>query len=496
MKRERALAAVLAAGAFLLYARALRYPFVYDDLWRIVTNQSIRHIGNPLRFFTDPSTQSSLPDLHNDSFRPLTILGYAVDYSVFGLNPAGFRAGNVLFHALNGVLVFFLAMTLLALPPPAAFFSAALFIVHPVQTEAVVWIVERTNNLSLFFILCALSCWVLFQRDEKTPAAAGTHVFMILSLLTREIAVVLPGLILLIDMARGYKKRWGHYALAAGEVLAYMLVRSAMTGQVKISPYKGGTLASNLGNVARIWPLYWRVALWPAHLRATYSDIEPVTSILAGPAVLGWSALLLFGAAFVWSWRKAPRAAVALGTIFLFWLPGSNIIPLMTLFGERLLYPAMIGFCWLAGLLFEQVSSKKPARAAAVGLIVLLGGLTWRHLPVWSSELALWENAATVAPKAWFAWACYGNELHGAADRVAKTDPAAARPWYEKSENALEQALRNGPDPGSAARLLVLSAQDKHRLGKSAEAAELAKKGIALDPSLARPWEAFLRSAK
>jgi hypothetical protein len=183
----------LLAGA-ILYGRTLQYDFVYDDEWRIVHNPAICSLASPSRFFLDPTTQASAPGLQFDSHRPLVTLSFAMDYAIWGLRPAGWRMENIVFHAANATLTALLSILILGVSWPAALLSGLLFLVHPVQTESVVWVVERTNVMGLFFLLTALWCW-----EKKKPVWSAITLF--LSLMTREIGVSFPLIVFAIDVA-------------------------------------------------------------------------------------------------------------------------------------------------------------------------------------------------------------------------------------------------------------------------------------------------------
>ncbi len=467
---------VVAAAVFSLYGRSVPYPFVYDDLWRIVRNDSIRTLDHPGRFFSDPRTQSSNAELQRDNYRPIEMLSLAVDHSLFGMKPAWYRIENLLWHTLNGALVSLLAVELFALSTGAALLSGLLFAVHPVQVESVVWVVERTNVLGQFFLLLSLLFWVRFQRGARLAYAAGTHVCLGLSLLTREAAVVVPLALLAIDALNNQRKRWLHYGISAAIVGIFLAVRWSLIGQMSIAELKGGDWSANLSNVAQIWPLYWRLLFFPTHLRVTYSDIQLSTGVSSGPVLLGIFALTAYAIGLALAWRRAPRLALALVMVGIFWLPGSNLIPLTTLFAERLLYPVVAGFAWAGGLLYDRLASQELRRVYATGVLILLSFVTWIQIPVWQSERALWKNATQQAPTAWFAWACYGQDLQRGG-------------LYEESESALETALKNGPAKASAGSILYLLAKTRLRLGKFPEAESAAATAIRLQPELATPWK-------
>jgi hypothetical protein len=486
---------VLILNAFLLYSRSIPYSFVYDDIWRIVTNKSIQTLDNPSRFFVDRKTQASIPDLERDSYRPVVTLSFALDHFLFGLRPAGYRIENILIHGLNGVLVFLLAQSVLSLSAPAAVFSALLFLNHPVQTESVVWIVERTNVLGLFFLLLSLWAWVRSGEKKFQNWAWGTHVFLILSLLSREIAVVTPLFLFLIDYQLKREKKWRHYTLAMFEVIVFLIVRSNMLDQFSIAPVKGGDWMANVANVFSIVPLYGKVVFFPTELRITYSDLIPVVSFFQPMVILGCLLLGLFAASFIYSYRRDFRWSLAIAFILIFWLPGSNVVPLTTLFAERLLYPILMGFGWLGGLYYEKLKNKNLKKIYFGGVILFISALTWIHLPVWKNELKLWENAVQQAPEAWFAWACLGQEQQRIAGQL-KVDSSERLDWYKKSEQSFEHALKNGPPVQNSGSIYYLLAKTKLLLGKSDEALSLSERAFELDSNLKLKWEKMLLQVK
>ena len=134
-------------------------------------NPAIRSLRRPSRFFsTDPATLAADTQLSRDNWRPLTTLSFALNYRLLRLDPFSYHLFNLILHLLNGLLVFFLALRL----APAqikkrrlfAFLAGAIFLLHPVQTETVDWVSQRSGLLSLFFLLLA------WHADHQARAAS------------------------------------------------------------------------------------------------------------------------------------------------------------------------------------------------------------------------------------------------------------------------------------------------------------------------------------
>src|SRR5436190_21772492 len=127
------------------YANSISNPFLQDDLIMVSGNEQIRQI-TPIRFLTSSYSQDQRL---GGAYRPLSVLSLSIDYAVWGNRPAGFRITNLFLHIVNGCLVFALANLLLG-SAPAAWAAAAIYLVHPVHTVALVEVVGRGGLLSAF----------------------------------------------------------------------------------------------------------------------------------------------------------------------------------------------------------------------------------------------------------------------------------------------------------------------------------------------------------
>src|SRR5215510_5789510 len=190
------------------YANSIPNAFILDDVLIVGANERIRHV-EPLHFLF----QSYWGDLnHAGIYRPLTIFTFSLEYPIWGVWASGFRITNLLLHAINGWLVFLLARGLLG-SPTAALASAVVYVAHPVQTEAVVSIVGRSELLAaaLFF-----SAWLAF-RSGRTWVTA---IIYFLAALAKESAITFPAIAIL-EMAltqggvRKVRESWRRFAVLA-----------------------------------------------------------------------------------------------------------------------------------------------------------------------------------------------------------------------------------------------------------------------------------------
>ncbi|MEZ6063111.1 MAG: hypothetical protein R3C19_22430 [Planctomycetaceae bacterium] len=131
------------------------------------------------------------------NYAPLTIFTLLIDHTLWGMNPCGYHATNVLLHLLNGILVLLLVRQLTG-SRFAAWTTAALFLVHPVQIETVAWISSRKGLLSATFMLAAL---IVRLRSEPQPKHDAWFIFWLAAaLLSKALAVVVPAIVLCYDV--------------------------------------------------------------------------------------------------------------------------------------------------------------------------------------------------------------------------------------------------------------------------------------------------------
>ncbi len=288
------------AVALLLYARTLPYEFVFDDHQRVEDNRALESVFPLSRFFS-PQSQSSDKTLPRHTYRPVTTLSWALESAVFGKRPAVYRLGNIVLHGLNGALLGWIGVVLFGLAWPAALLASLLFLVHPLQSEAVAWISGRSDVLSLTLMLSAWVCWIRFRTEDRRPEtrrrdAVASFGLFVLALLTRESAVCLPVALILGDTLKRQRLSWATYAPFIVTAVLFVALRSHVIGQFAQMSYWGGSLFSNALNVLHVWSLYLEKIFWPSNLRVVYWSI-PVLTGWSASAIGGLVGLIFFGMA-------------------------------------------------------------------------------------------------------------------------------------------------------------------------------------------------------
>ena len=417
----RALGSVLLVFAVVLvFYNSLQNEFVYDDHFVVVQNAKVKTI-DPLDLLTTEYWSGFKQEGLGTYYRPLTILTFALDYAIWGPNPLGFHITNLLIHTAATVL-FFLFLTRLSVPRPAAFVAALLFAIHPVHTEAVANISGRSDLLLAVFALLLL----LFHSAGGRRCVLGSACSLFLALLCKESALVLPAVLIFYDVIFLRQKsqsltfflkarvRFYHLWLWAS-VGIYMILRTIAVGNllpVSPSPLDNPLVDASFFHRLLTLPVlvlhYARLLVFPVTLSVDYSfnQIPVVSSLWDGAFALGLCVTLLLGWAIRRSWQKSPLGTFAVGLILIpLSLNLNTLLPSGTLLAERYLYLPSVGFCLMFGLAYffflERV--RKPGHLALViGAATLLlsasGVRTFLRNQDWKTDETLFKSATIATP--------------------------------------------------------------------------------------------------
>ncbi|MFT7619269.1 MAG: hypothetical protein ACI97A_002919 [Planctomycetota bacterium] len=372
----------IVAVTFVFYARTFDNYWIKDDL----------AIGN---FFVggEISWDSWLRELWpsymtaEHYWRPVPLFPGFVEYQFWGLNPAGYHIDNTLMHALSACMLYFLANRLTSHKSILIGFVAALvFAINPINAEAVVWIMQRMVLCSFLFSLAGLHCWLnAVEGRGKYWRILGLGC-LILSLLSKEIALTLPGLFFFLDLCygpdgdKGRLKRAAFWAIPCAVILAaYFLCRHLMWGQL-VNTY-AGLEPFEYAKVNRVFENFLATigfGLAPVNrgiFGATWTNV--LRSVLLGIYCIG-GLRALFLVRFSPEWRRL--AGLSFGLFAFGLLP---IIPICwvdeRLFNARFFYQPACGFQLLivASLLLPiQVGRKWErtlGRGAAFVLLAVMG---------------------------------------------------------------------------------------------------------------------------
>ncbi|MCC6849386.1 MAG: tetratricopeptide repeat protein [Deltaproteobacteria bacterium] len=476
---------LIALAGVAVYARTFGVPFVFDDGHAIVQNLRIREWSSEL-FASD---------------RPLVEITLALNYALGGLQVAGYHAFNLALHVACGWLLFDVARrtfrmteTLAGREDDAACLAALLFVVHPLQTEAVTYAISRSE---LLMALCYLATLDLVLVAEAHPARRSVLWVLAIAvcafgMLAKPIMVTAPLVVWWLSWwvlapptrprltfaatppAVEVPRRWPlHLGLCATWlVLVVLFADHAHPGagfDIGIEPL--AYLRTQLGVTWR----YFRLLVWPVGQVLDYD--WPLAARWLEPAVLvsafGWVLLVL---ALVALARRGRRAATFwLGFALLALLPSSSVIPIADLAFEHRMYLSVGGFAALAALAAGGAAARAPrvVAAAAVVVVALLGALAIARNEVWRDPVTLWTDTLAKAPTK---QRVYRN-LEEAYQR--RGDHGGMRRVVLAEIETLERLHRAAPRD---ARVLTGLANGLARVGRTGEALAAVLEAIRLDP--------------
>ncbi|MBK5274151.1 MAG: tetratricopeptide repeat protein, partial [Desulfuromonadales bacterium] len=424
--------------------------FYWDDYISIVRIPLIKDLS----YFTNMESGQAFRGYGGFVSRFFGYFTFALNYRFGGLNVTGYHVVNITIHLLAALLVY--RLTSLTFRTPyfsaarnnstaesragfIALLAALLFIVHPLQTQAVTYIVQRLASLASMLYLLSLTSYIRARLIQQEPGkhylAAGVWfaaalLSALLAMKTKQIAYTLPFAILMYEFlffTRQLKKK------AFALVMAFLLVVLA-TLAIKLSGGTLGEIISNLDKATRLqtdmsrWDYlatecrvivtYLRLLLFPVGQRLDYD--YPLYDTFLNPAVLLSGALLcsLLGAAVYSQYLSRKEAdekgilhsVIAFG-IFWFFITlsiESSVIPIVDVIVEHRMYLPSVGLFMAAAAFVSLYGGTNPRIpgwprtwivAGAAAVVILLAGLTVARNQLWRDEVSFWEDNAGKSPQ-------------------------------------------------------------------------------------------------
>ena len=484
---------LLAGLTFAVYAPVSQHEFIhYDDPAYVTANPQIQS------GLTRDGLAWAFGRLHGREtyWHPLTWVSHMVDCQLFGLNAGAHHLVNVVFHALNAVLLFVVLLRMTGATWRSAV-VAALFIVHPLQVDTVAWVAERKNVLSGCF------WWLTLLAYARHAERGGTGRYLValglfaLGLMAKPTLVTLPGVLLLLDFwpLRRFPFRPATPAILGGWASPPPTCLPVSTARLILEkgPFLGLSLISSavtvlahhgLGmrpealalpfslrfeNALVSYACYLGKFLWPSHLAVLYP--HPGAWV---PTAVGASTVLLLGisGAVLWQIRKRPYLAVGWLWFLGVMVPTIGLVQAgVQARADRFMYLPIAGLLVMTVWGVTDLSTRWKHRPLVVTLLALVAvtGCVMRtsaQLPCWQNSLLLFEQAVRVTRKN------FPMHYNLGMVRYERGDLPGAR-------SHAEEALRIHPRFSEAHFLLGLVAE---REGKTDEAAEHFRTAADLTP--------------
>jgi tetratricopeptide (TPR) repeat protein len=454
---------LLVLGAtYFLYAPVTAFSFVYDDIFQIVQNPRIDSWSLLPAYFTQ-HFWAHVPGTPANLYRPLVLVWFLINNSIFFHEPFGWHLTTLLVHLLVTGMVFVLARMLLN-NLTAAIAVAALFAVHPIHVESVAWISAVTEPLCAAWFLAAFTFYLNY-REGKAPrawllASLGCYAA---SLLTKETAVAFPILLAAYEafhrtlLGKSARRIWPYFLVLG----TYLGLRSQILHGLG---HRVSTVSQRDAFLTLPWVIwfYIRRSIWPGGMSPLY-DVTYVHSIFSFRFLL--PALLLIGMtiAIGWaSWRyklnKLAFAAIWFGLTLAPAFAAFVAAPKYEGISDRYLYLPSVAICLLAGLAINNAGSRpwiQKSVYAGVCLAVLAGSIAVRdQIHVWENNYSLFERAVEIAPRNVTAAINLGVELQ-------------RRRRYQEALTLAQNSLQREPDSANLLAIAGAAAFQLHRFDLS-----------------------------
>ncbi|MCP4902361.1 MAG: tetratricopeptide repeat protein [bacterium] len=412
----------LSLAVVVVFGQAVNFDFVsLDDPDYVIENPAVN------QGLSKASVRWAFTSVHASNWHPLTWISHMVDCELFGLDPGGHHAINVLFHLLATLLLFIALKRLTDCLWPSAL-VATLFAIHPLRAESVAWVAERKDVLSGFFAMAVLLLWLGYVKRPSWSRYLSVAVALALGLLSKAMLVTLPFVLLLLDvwplgrMSRAAKQpdapgpadfrsvwwiiaeKLPFVALAIGSALTTVLAQ-----RQALSSLQHFTFADRVANALTSWVAYIWMSLLPTSLAMFYP--HPSAGIPLWQVVLAGLVIVAVSVVVIRQIRIRPFLAVGW-----FWYLGT-LVPVIGLLqvgsqamADRYTYIPQIGLwimvAWGLREAFERLPQWKTQMTAGVGLVIVLAMvLATLQVNTWRSSEALYRHALANTEDNWMAHA-------------------------------------------------------------------------------------------
>ncbi len=468
-----------------LYSGAAFFPFcMVDDSDYVVLNT---HVTSGLSI---ESIKWAFATFHASNWHPLTWLSLMLDSQLFGVNPMGFHAINIIFHSLNSVLLFILFFVMTESRWKSAFLAAC-FAIHPLHVESVVWISERKDVLSFFFLMITLLCYSAYVKQSRRYYYVFSLIAFALGLMAKPMLVTVPVVLLLIDFwpLNRITPTYGHTEILkphdnASRHLSHVLLEklpfllfSAVSCWLTVSAQRDAIstferlpLLERINNALWSILVYMRKTVLPFDL-AIFYPYNMIPNWKAAGALLLFYALTLIVFKY---FRKYPYLAVGWFWFLVTLLPVIGLVQVGNQsMADRYTYIPHIGLftmmIWGGEEFFASVQKKSLIVFAAGGILLFFSISTWIQVGYWRNNVILASHAIEVTNDNYFAYSILGR----AYEKLGKEELAIAQ---------YMEALRiNSND----ADTLVNLGSILNNKGRTIEAISYLQKAVKLAPRLA-----------
>lgn len=385
----------------IVFSNSLKSDFAWDDKYLITGNPYVKDFSYLPKIFSGQIYEGG--EMESNFYRPLQLFSFAIDYSIWKLNPFGYHLTNLLLHTANSALVYSIAF-IISSSSPIAFLAALMFGISPAISGVTFYIPARADLLMALFSFLSILSFIKYAETKKKTLYIISILSFISAILSKEMALILPFL-LIIDMFRrnrGQGIRPKHLSAYFAIMLVYIFLRITV-----LNFAKGANSLIDYSFPATI-PL-WKRILTDFHVICSYIQlllfplglhmqrfIRPANGLFEINVILP-AALIIF---LVFIIRRLSRR----DKIFLYssaWflvclLPVLNIYPISVFLHEMWLYLPSVGFYMFFSAFIVKIIARRINKFITVLFVTLYvtycGLTTVSYGKTWHDSISLFNN--------------------------------------------------------------------------------------------------------
>lgn len=390
-----------------IYFKVTSFNFIYlDDPHYVFRNLAV------LNGISQEGVLWAFTSTYLGNYHPLAWISHMVDVEIYGIHPGGHHLSSVFFHLFNTILLYFI-FKLTTKKSLLSGFIAALFAIHPLHIESVVWIAERKDVLSTFFVFLALLHYISFHQSKKKIYYFITILFFIFALLTKPMVVTFPILLLLFDFwpleryqfFSGQTNRclraliYEKIPLFVFSIISAIITVYAQHTAKWIQSLSNFSLGQRINNALLSYCIYLKNTIWPQELAIFYP--QPAEQSL-WKGIIAFCVLMTISYIAIMVHKKYQWFTMGWFWFLVTLLPVIGLIKVGTqAMADRYSYIPLIGIfvicTWGSAAIAEKYNFiKKMLPTISVITVFFLSALCYKQLVYWKGTESLFERTVHV----------------------------------------------------------------------------------------------------
>ncbi|MCK5179429.1 MAG: tetratricopeptide repeat protein, partial [Candidatus Omnitrophica bacterium] len=399
---------------FAVYGNSINGEFIWDDTHLVKDNVYIRDWSNLSKFFTESMGSGADAATVYSFYRPVQMITYAIDYSFWKLDVRGYHLTNVFLHVLASLTVFWF-ITVLYKDWRLSLFTSLFFVAHPMHTEAVSYISGRADSLALIFMILCFIFYIKVLREGKGIYYILMTVSYVLAVLSKELSLILPFLLLLFHYTFHQKLKLKAILPVLALNGSYIIARFTFLSFLSSHVVHPTTFVQRLAGFFIAITKYIRIVVLPLDLHMEYGNsFFKLTHPQAGIGAI--AVLALFILILI---TKPARNIVFFSLVWFFvaLFPVSNLYPINAYMAEHWLYLPSIGiFLMMAWAINAGAYCNTPLRKGLIVLCLLIfySYLTIKQNDYWKTPIPFYERTLKYANRSSRVYFNLANEYRSA----------------------------------------------------------------------------------